>query len=247
MQNLGFTRSSVKNDHALLTPDTFIRAPFPGWSHSTHIVHVGPQLGAAFAMYTAEMQAGGRAAPAHADTSRFVYVQEGKIKLKLAQSKAQTLKAGGYAYLPPETDYTLEATDAAKLCVFEKPYEHLEGVSLPAAVVGYESEVKGQPLGGDPALMVRVLLPENPSYDMAVNTMTFAPGASLALVEVHVMEHGLLMLEGGGIYRLGESWYPVSQNDVIYMAPYCPQWFGALGKTSAKYLLYKDWSRHPLG
>jgi (S)-ureidoglycine aminohydrolase len=30
------------------------------------------------------------------------------------------------------------------------------------------------------------------------------------------------------------------------MAPYCPQWFGALGKQPAKYLIYKDWNRHPL-
>jgi (S)-ureidoglycine aminohydrolase len=30
------------------------------------------------------------------------------------------------------------------------------------------------------------------------------------------------------------------------MAPYCPQWFGAIGKTPAKYLIYKDWDRHPL-
>ena len=26
-----------------------------------------------------------------------------------------------------------------------------------------------------------------------------------------------------------------------------PQWFGALGKRPAKYLIYKDWRRHPLG
>jgi len=38
----------------------------------------------------------------------------------------------------------------------------------------------------------------------------------------------------------------VTQGDVIYMAPYCPQWFGALGKTPSSYLLYKDWNRHPL-
>ena len=29
------------------------------------------------------------------------------------------------------------------------------------------------------------------------------------MVEVHVMEHGLLMLEGQGVYRLGDDWYPV--------------------------------------
>ena len=57
------------------------------------------------------------------------------------------------------------------------------------------------------------------------------------------MEHGLLMLAGGGIYRLGDRWYPVTAGDFIWMAPYCPQWFGALGKTPAKYLIYKDWNR----
>ena len=61
--------------------------------------------------------------------------------------------------------------------------------------------------------------------------MTYDPGAALSMVEIHVMEHGLLMLEGGGIYRLGDSWYPVEAGDFIWMAPYCPQWFGALGKT----------------
>ena len=73
--------------------------------------------------------------------------------------------------------------------------------------------------------------------------MTYQPGATLPMVEIHVMEHGLLMLAGGGIYRLGERWYPVAEGDFIWMAPYCPQWFGALGKTPAKYLIYKDCNR----
>jgi (S)-ureidoglycine aminohydrolase len=60
------------------------------------------------------------------------------------------------------------------------------------------------------------------------------------------MEHGLIMLEGGGIYRLGDSWCPVTAGDFIWMAPWCPQWFGALGKVPAKYLIYKNWNRHPL-
>ena len=92
---------------------------------------------------------------------------------------------------------------------------------------------------------MKQLLPTVPGLDYAVNTMTYQPGAALALVEIHVMEHGLLMLEGGGIYRLGNYWYSVQAGDFIWMAPYCPQWFGALGKTAAKYLIYKDWNRHP--
>jgi (S)-ureidoglycine aminohydrolase len=28
------------------------------------------------------------------------------------------------------------------------------------------------------------------------------------------------------------------------MATYCPQWFCAVGKTPAQYIIYKDWNRH---
>ena len=63
----------------------------------------------------------------------------------------------------------------------------------------------------DPWLEVRTLLPALiASFDFAVNTMTFQPGASLPMTEIHVMEHGLIMLEGGGIYKLNDSWYPVA-------------------------------------
>jgi (S)-ureidoglycine aminohydrolase len=84
------------------------------------------------------------------------------------------------------------------------------------------------------------------NFDFAVNSMVYQPGAALSMVEMHIMEHGLLMLEGGGIYRLCDSWYPVTAGDFIWMAPWCPQWFGAIGKVPAKYLIYKDSNRHPL-
>ena len=72
-------------------------------------------------------------------------------------------------------------------------------------LVGNESDVAPVALMGDPDLEVRSLLPDSPAFDFAVNTMTYQPGAALSMVEIHVMEHGLLMLEGGGIYRLGDA------------------------------------------
>ena len=36
------------------------------------------------------------------------------------------------------------------------------------------------------------------------------------------------------------------QWQMVENTPGSPQWFGALGKTAAKYLIYKDWNRHPL-
>ncbi len=117
----------------------------------------------------------------------------------------------------------------------------------PWFLIGREPEVAPVPLNGDEGLQVRSLLPDSLAFDFACNTMTYAPGAALSQVEIHYMEHGLLMLEGGGIYRLGDQWYPTQAGDFIWMAPFCPQWFGAIGKQPAKYLIYKDFNRHTLG
>ena len=246
MHRLGETRSSKQRDHLLQTPDTFVRTPLPGAGGVEFIVHIAPQRGAAFAQMTAEFATGGMLGPAPGQ--RFIYVLEGKLDL-IAAGKKYVLAPGGFAYLPQGTKHTVRARTDAAAAIIEKLYEPEsdEVQDRPRVVVGKEADVPAMPLMGDEALRVRVLMPDGPEYDFAVNTMTYDPGAALSMVEIHVMEHGLLMLEGGGIYRLGDSWYPVEAGDFIWMAPYCPQWFGALGKKPAKYLIFKDWRRHPLG
>ncbi len=243
MQTLGHTRSTWKTDHAVLTPDTFVRAALPGMKNATAIVHTGPAMGAAFTEYTVEFETGGLLGPALGQ--RFVYVLEGSVEVTIG-SKRQSLSYGGHAFLPAGKKHSVKSAGVSRAIVIEKPYQALRGVPVPKAFVGQESKITPQPLQGDEALQVRQLMPADFAYDFAVNTMTFNPGATLPMVEIHVMEHGLLMLEGGGIYRLGDCWYPVTAGDFIWMRPYCPQWFGALGKQPAKYLIYKDWNRHPL-
>ena len=243
MHNLGRTRSANRRDHLLLTPDTFVRTALPGMERAAAIVHVSPAAGAAFTQYTAELEPGGTLGPTTAQ--RFVYVLSGSVDLS-TDSSFQSIATGGYAYIPAGLAHTLTAQHTTRLAVIEKAYEPLLDVAAPNLLVGTEAGVTSVTLMGDPDLQVRNLLPDQPAFDFAVNTMTYQPGASLSMVEIHVMEHGLLMLEGGGIYRLGDDWYPVTAGDFIWMAPFCPQWFGALGKQPAKYLIYKDWNRHPL-
>ncbi len=244
MHNLGYTRSSMQRDHILQTPDTFVRTVLPGMKDGVAIVHVAPAAGAAFLQYTAELAAGGTLGAA--SVQRFVYVTEGIADLA-TETSFKTIAAGGFAYIPPGLEHTFTAQQKTVLAVIEKPYEPLEGISAPGLLIGHEDDVLSAALMGDEDLQVRAILPDDPRFDFAVNTMTYQPGAALAMVEVHVMEHGLLMLEGGGIYRLGDRWYPVTAGDFIWMAPFCPQWFGALGKAPAKYLIYKDFNRHPIG
>ena len=242
--HLGATRSSLKLDHLLQTPDTFVRTPLPGAEKVDFIIHAAPQLGAAFTQMTAEFAAGGSLGPTPAQ--RFIYVLDGKVRLKAA-GKTHTLSAGGCAYLPQGAEHSVTAPAKARAALIEKIYQPQPGAPDPHIVIGDESKVAAVPLMGDEGLRVRSLMPDGPAYDFAVNTMTYVPGAALSMVEIHIMEHGLLMLEGGGIYKLGDAWYQVEAGDFIWMAPWCPQWFGAIGKKPAKYLIYKDWRRHPLG
>jgi (S)-ureidoglycine aminohydrolase len=244
LHHLGATRSSLKHDHLLQTPDTFVRVRHPGAVGVDAIVHAGPQLRAQFSQITAEFSPGGKLGPAPAQ--RFIYVLEGELELMI-DGMNHLLGAGGYAFIPTGVEHWATALEKSRAAIIEKHYASLPNVDPPAAVVGYESKIAEVALMGDASLRVRSLMPDNDAYDFAVNTMTYDPGAGLAMVEIHVMEHGLLMLEGGGIYRLGDAWYPVEAGDFIWMAPYCPQWFGAIGKKPAKYLIYKDWRRHPLG
>jgi (S)-ureidoglycine aminohydrolase len=243
VHNLGETRSSYHRNHLLLTADTFVRTTLPGMTKGSAIVHVGPALGARFTEYTAEFETGGELGCTAAQ--RFVFVTEGAMKLK-ASAKQHKLSAHGYAFLPQGCKHQLTATEASRVIVIEKPYQALDSVPSPHTIVSTEQAVAPHPLHDDSDLLVRCLLPDEMSFDFAVNTMVYQPGVALPMVEMHVMEHGLIMLEGGGIYRLDSSWYPVTAGDFIWMAPWCPQWFGALGKVPAKYLIYKDWNRHPL-
>jgi len=243
LHNLGHTRSVRRSSYLLQTPDTFIRTQIPGTSRASVIVHVSPAMGAGFTEYSVEFETGGVLGAAAGQ--RFVYVLDGSVTVDAGNHK-HALRKNGYAWIPQGADQRVSAVEKARAVVIEQPYRAVPGIHPPELLVGREPEVTGQPLMGDEDLQVRSLLPDTMAFDFAVNTMLYRPGAALSMVEIHVMEHGLLMLEGGGIYRLDDDWHPVQAGDFIWMAPYCPQWFGALGKSPAKYLIYKDWNRHPL-
>ena len=116
MHQLGETRSASARNHALFTPDTFVRAPLPGMSRVTAIAHASPALGAAFTQYTAEFEAGGNLGPA--STQRFVYVLEGELVVTLGR-KRHMLRPGGFAYLPHGSEPVGSST-AARAAIIEK-------------------------------------------------------------------------------------------------------------------------------
>jgi len=249
MELFGATRSKVRPNYALITPDTHVVSPLIGWEQASAVVHITPQMGARFTQYTAKLEAGGRSAMPGASVERLVYVLDGQIEVDCAAQDASSPKSltkGGFAYFPASVPHTLKATALSRLAVFEKVYRPLSSVKPSHVVIGRAADVPGEPFMGDADARLKTLLPIDPAFDMAVNIFTFQPGTTLPLVEVHVMEHGLLMLAGAGVYRLGDDYHPVTAGDVIWMASYCPQWFVAMGKQPASYIYYKDIHRDPL-
>ena len=242
----GLTRNVVKTRYALLTPSGFVPGYLPGWEKAVCCVLISPAMGAQFSQLLVTLEQDGQCTGNTGANQYFIYVVEGNLSV-LLDEKRHRLGAGGYAYVPPGKDMQIKSGGAGtRILVFQKQYHPLPGTPRPAGLVANEREVKGQPFLGNDDARLQVLLPDQPSFDMAVNIFTYQPGATLPFVETHIMEHGLMMLRGQGIYRLDADWHPVQAGDVIWMSPYCPQWFVAMGETPASYIYYKDVNRDPI-
>jgi (S)-ureidoglycine aminohydrolase len=241
----GATRTVVKARYGLLTPDSFVPSHLPGWKNAVVIVNISPALGAKFSQLQITFDEKGSGEGNSGAWENFVYVVAGKCSAKLG-GDASKLVAGSFAFIPPNTDFCFnQAGKETRLLIFRKEHTPLAGAKTMEVLVGHEKGIPGRPFLGNPDARLQVLLPDKPAYDLAVNIFTYQPGATLPFVEAHVMEHGLLMLSGQGIYRLDSDWHPVKTGDVIWMAPFCPQWFVAMGKTPASYIYYKDVNREP--
>ena len=89
----------------------------------------------------------------------------------------------------------------------------------------------------------RFVDPNGMRHDMHVNIVNFKPWGVIPFMETHVMEHGIYILEGKGVYRLNEDWVEVQAGDFLWLRAFCPQACYAGGPEDFRYLLYKDVNR----
>jgi (S)-ureidoglycine aminohydrolase len=241
MEISALTRSVVKSNHAVICPDGYVNSVVPGWTNSKVTVIINEQMGARFCQTLIKMDGSSRLTGITAASQIFFYVMQGQCT-----ANEKTLTAGQFVYVPPEKEYLIEnAAPDTQLLTFHKVYEELPGYEVPDILFGDAADIEGTPFLGDPALRLQVLLPDELPFDMAVNIFTYDPGGHLPFVETHIMEHGLIYLQGQGVYMLDHQWYPVKKGDSIWMAPYCQQWFTAMGKEPAVYIYYKNVNRFP--
>src|SRR5437870_7753183 len=108
MHRLGLTRSVRRQDHALFTADTFVRAALPGMKKAVAIIHAAPAIGAAFTQYTAEVESGGCLGELPTSCEGFIYVIEGKVTVDYA-GQAHPLTKKDYAYIPQQLQHSMTA------------------------------------------------------------------------------------------------------------------------------------------
>jgi len=238
---IGSTRTVIKPNYALISPDSRVTSVLPGWTNCIASVKISDAMGAGLTQLIVDVPKNGAATSSTGTDQMFIFVVNGGIVLN-----GHKLGAEHFAFLPPGTKFELSgAAKISQLLIFQKRYEPLPGHAAPGAIFGNTAEVAATAFLGDPNARLQTLLPDTLAFDMAINVFTYDPGATLPFVESHIMEHGMLFLSGAGIYRLGADWHPVQTGDAIWIAPYCEQWFVAMGKTQARYIYYKDVNRSP--
>ncbi len=237
------SRTRVKPRYALLPLEGIPFSRLPEWPQAEARVLAAPALGARFVEYLIDLKAGqGGSHEPDGQIEFFLYLIEGELALSL-DGRRTALHAGGYALIPPDRGFEARCGVPTSLLLLRKRYEAAPGIPLYAPLIGEQAKVKGEIYAGDPGALLQVLIPDELSYDLAMNIFTFQTGHSLPVTETHVMEHGLYFLAGKGVYFLDESWMEVEASDFIWMGPFCPQSYYATGPAPSRYIYYKNMNR----
>lgn len=223
----------------------------PFWEQTRLWVLSRPLSGFAetFSQYIMEVQPGGGSDTPETDPTAqgVIFVVEGTMTLTLS-GQVHVLETGGYAYIPPNSDWTLHnrADAVARFHWVRKAYESVPGLPAPDPIITNEGDIAPNPMPGTEGrwATTRFTDPNDLRHDMHVNIVTFEPGAVIPFAETHVMEHGLYVLEGKAVYRLNQDWVEVEAGDYMWLRAFCPQACYAGGPGRFRYLLYKDVNRH---
>ncbi|HYO09061.1 MAG TPA: (S)-ureidoglycine aminohydrolase [Tepidisphaeraceae bacterium] len=237
---LVYSRARVRQRYAMLPLEGFPTSRLPSFPDAEARVLAAPALGAGFVQYLIDLPAGKQGAFQGDDRlETFYYALSGDGEVR----GHGAVREGGFGLLPPGASLGIRAGAKLRLIVLRKAYERAPGIEMFQPLHGSASTVKAEVWADNPHSRLQTLIPDDLRYDLAMNIFTFDPGHGLPYVETHVMEHGLLVLQGKGMYYLDGEWMEVESDDFIWMGPYCPQSFYATGPTPARYLYYKNVNR----
>jgi (S)-ureidoglycine aminohydrolase len=244
---VGHNRGAVRSNYAFMPPEGVLVSRLPHYEKTIARILAAPVLGARFAQYVLEIEPGGgtRQPVAEEAIQHFFYVLAGSAAFSVDGAPSSELTPGGFAYIPPGTLFSLRnaGTEGLRVLALRKRYEPIDA-AVPEPIVSHRDQVPVTNHTGLKGRGFQFLLPcGDMRFDFEMNLMWFKPGTYFPAVETHVMEHGLYMLEGQGLYLLGTDWHEIWAHDFIWMGGFCPQQFYPTGFSDAAYLLYKNVNR----
>jgi (S)-ureidoglycine aminohydrolase len=241
----GANRTMVTPNYAVMPPEGILPSRMAGFVGTQIRFHTSPAMGARFAQALLDIGPdGGTTAPREDGLEHFLYVTDGALEIGVP-GETRRLGPGGYCYVPAGLAYVIRAGAelSGRAIWIKRPYEPAPGVAPPGLRFGARDAVARVNKHTDGRHWQALLGEADLAMDMEVNILSFAPGTYFPFVETHVMEHGLYMLEGQGLYLLGRDWHECWVGDFIWMGAYVPQQFYATGWAETAYLLYKDVNR----
>lgn len=251
-QNVLITDRVVLNPQYMLVTATtmvdYVASYLPGWTNTRTWVLTTPDISheTNFCFYLNYCDEGGGSDQPEFEegVQSIIFLLDGKLSLSIDGDK-YSLEKGGYSYIPPDVKWSLQnrSDNISKFIWVRKFYERIIGFE-PKVLVGQEEDLPRDFGVGDGNTWSRHLIPINDmAYDMHININTFNPGRFIPTIEAHVMQHGLYMLQGQGMYLLNDTWHEVKAGDYIWMHAWCPQACYAGGTIPMRYLLYKNVNR----
>lgn len=210
--------------------------PMSGFSEtfSHYIMEVSPQ--------------GGSERPESDPTAQSaLFVLEGNLELTVENTQYQ-LVPGSFVYIPAGTQWQIKNSqnEPARFNWIRKIWQPVEGLEKPPFMIVNEQDIvpTAMPDTGGRWATTRFIDVDDMRHDMHITVVTFQPGGIIPFMETHVMEHGLYVLQGKGVYKLNEDWIEVEAGDYMWLRAFCPQACYAGGSEPFRYLLYKDMNRH---
>lgn len=229
-----------------------VTSRLPFWEDTRAWILARPLSGFAetFAQYIVEVAPGGGSnhPEPEAGAEAALFVLEGTLEIRLAR-RPHKLHPGGFAYIPPDSDWEVRnpGPETVRFHWIRKAYAFVDGLDVPDPIITNERHVAPTPMPDTNGAWAttRFVDPNDLRHDMHVTVVTFQPGGLIPFMETHVMEHGLYVLQGKGVYRLNDRWVEVEAGDFMWLRAFCPQACYAGGPEPFRYLLYKDVNRHP--
>ncbi len=237
-------RGVVTPQYAVMPPEGILASRLPAFDNTTVRFQTSPQMGARFAQLMLEIAPGGGTTGVQNDgLEHFFYLVAGAVEIQTSDNSYH-LTPHGYCYLPAGSTYqvTNHSEVQSNLIWIKRPYEPIDMPS-PEPFAGHRDNVPRDRPHTEGRYWQYLLPPDDLAFDMHVNILGFAPGVYFPYVETHIMEHGLYMLEGQGLYVLAGDQHECQTGDFIWMGPYCPQFYFCTGWEESAYLLYKDVNR----